>query len=263
MGVTLEIDPEDSRIGWIRIRTEKINLLNRQLMDDLENALLSADRDEEIHAILITGDERSFCAGADIKEIANLSFEDGVKWFSRYYRIIDLLRTTSKPTIAAVKGICVGGGNEIAMACDLVVAGKSARFGQPELRVGSTALGLGVQMLPLIVGEKRAREILFTAKILSAEDAFQIGLINRVVVDEEVEEEARKLAVQILDNMSPQAFRIVKSAFKFWTDLAMLNLQLARDITAMVWASEEFRERSREFLEKKKFSPKRFWGVTD
>ena len=87
----------------------------------------------------------------------------------------------------------------MAMACDLVVAGESARFGQPELRVGSTALGLGVQLLPLIVGEKRARELLFTARILSADEAYQMGLINRVVKDENVEEEARNLVIQILD----------------------------------------------------------------
>ncbi|RLI79353.1 hypothetical protein DRP05_04135 [Archaeoglobales archaeon] len=149
----------------------------------------------------------------------------------------------------------------MAMACDLVVAGESARFGQPELRVGSTALGLGVQLLPLIVGEKRARELLFTARILSADEAYQMGLINRVVKDENVEEEARNLVIQILDTLSPQAFRVVKSAFKFWTDLATLNLQISRDITAMVWASEEFRERSEEFLDKKKFTPRRFWGI--
>jgi len=117
-------------------------------------------------------------------------------------------------------------------------------------------------MLPLIVGEKRARELLFTARILSAEEAYQLGLVNRVVEDNDVEGEARKLALEVIDRTSPQAFRVVKSCLKFWTDLAMLNWQLARDITAMIWTTEEFKQRSKNFLEKKKTPPQKFTGIT-
>jgi enoyl-CoA hydratase/carnithine racemase len=163
--------------------------------------------------------------------------------------------------IAAVKGACVAGGNEIAMACDLVVAGRSAKLGQPEILVGSTAMGLGLQLLPLLVGEKRAREMLFTGRLLSAEEAYQFGLVNKVVDDEKVEEEARKLAVQIIDNASPQAFRVMKSGLKFWTDLAMLNMMIARDVTSMVWTSEEFRKRTKDFLEKRGVKPGKFSGI--
>jgi len=94
--------------------------------------------------------------------------------------------------IAAVNGVCVAGGHEIAMACDLVIAGESARLGQPEVIVGSTAMGLGVQLLPLIVGEKRAREMLFTGRLLSAEEAYHFGLVNKVVEDERVHEELER-----------------------------------------------------------------------
>jgi len=111
-------------------------------------------------------------------------------------------------------------------------------------------MGVGVQLLPMVVGEKRARELLFTGRLLFAEEAYQIGLVNRVVDDEKVEEEARKLATDIIDNASPQAFRVMKSGLKFWTDLAMVNMMSARDITSMVWASEEFRERCKDFLRK-------------
>ncbi|MFN3383608.1 MAG: enoyl-CoA hydratase/isomerase family protein, partial [Archaeoglobaceae archaeon] len=153
-------------------------------------------------------------------------------------------------------------GNEIAMACDLVVASKNAKFGQPEVRVGSTAMGLGVQLLPLLVGEKRARELLLTGKIIDAEEAYRIGLVNRVVEDFEVEKTAKELAKEIIENCSPQAFRVIKSGLNFWTQLAMSSGEVARDLTAMVWLSNEFRERCDEFLEKKKFKPREFFGIT-
>jgi len=170
-------------------------------------------------------------------------------------------KRTGKPVIAAVNGVCVAGGHEIAMACDLVIAGESARLGQPEVIVGSTAMGLGVQLLPLIVGEKRAREMLFTGRLLSAEEAYHFGLVNKVVEDKRVHEEARKVALQIVENVSPQAFKVIKSCLKFWTDLAMLNMMMSADITSMVWASEEFKERCRDFLEKRKMKPRKFMGI--
>ncbi|MEM2947399.1 MAG: enoyl-CoA hydratase-related protein [Candidatus Bathyarchaeia archaeon] len=122
-------------------------------------------------------------------------------------------------------------------------------------------MGLGVQLLPLIVGEKRARDLLFTGRLLTAEEAYNFGLVNKVVEDEKVHEEARRLAVHIIENASPQAFRVMKSGLKFWTDLAMLNMMTTRDITSMVWASREFRERCKDFLEKKKMKPRKFIGT--
>jgi enoyl-CoA hydratase/carnithine racemase len=210
---------------------------------------------------LITSVGKAFSAGADVKELVEGDFEHGIRWLKAYSRVIEIARETGKPVIAAVNGACVAGGHEIAMACDLVVAGRSARLGQPEILVGSTAMGIGLQLLPLIVGEKRAREMLFTGRLLSAEEAYQIGLVNRVVDDEKVQEEARKLAAQIIDNASPQAFRVMKSGLKFWTDLAMLNMMMARDVTSMVWASDDFKERGKGFLEKRGMKRRRFTGT--
>jgi enoyl-CoA hydratase/carnithine racemase len=260
--IIVEKDKEDKRILWIKLNyPEKLNIVHLELLHEFYEALVKADKDNAVQAIIITGVGKAFSAGADVKELMDGDFESGIRWLKAYWNVIEIMRETGKPVIAAVNGACVAGGHEIAMACDLVVAGKSAKLGQPEVIVGSTAMGLGVQLLPLTVGEKRAREMLFTGRLLSADEAYQVGLVNRVVSDEKVEEEARKLAIHIIDNASPQAFRVMKSGIKFWTDLAMLNMMMARDVTSMVWASKEFRERCKDFLEKKKMKPKKFSGI--
>ena len=260
--IIVEEDVEDKRLLWIRLNyPEKLNVLHMKMISEFHDALVRADKDDSVHAILVAGVGKAFCAGADIKELMEGDFERGLRWLKAYWNIIETMRETGKPVIAAVRGACVAGGHEIAMACDLVVAGRSAKLGQPEILVGSTAMGAGVQLLPLMVGEKRARDMLFTGRLLSAEEAYQFGLVNRVVDDEKVEEEARKLALHIVDNASPQAFRVMKSGLKFWTDLAMLNMMTARDITSLVWSSAEFRERSENFLEKKRMKPRKFTGT--
>jgi enoyl-CoA hydratase/carnithine racemase len=260
--IIVEEDVEDKRLVWIKLNhPEKLNVLHLKMLNEFYEGLVEADKNDIVQAILVTGVGKAFSAGADIKELMEGDFEHGVRWLKAYWRVIEILRETGKPVIAAVKGACVAGGHEVAMACDLVVAGRSAKLGQPEILVGSTAMGLGLQLLPLIVGEKRAREMLFTGRLLSAQEAYEFGLVNRVVDDEKVEAEARKLAVQIIDNASPQAFRVMKSGLKFWTDLAMLNMMTARDITSLVWTSKEFRNRSKDFLDKKKMRPSKFAGT--
>ena len=260
--IIVEKDEENERLLWIKLNyPERLNVLHLKMLKELHKALVEADKDDMAQAILITGVGKAFSAGADVKELMKGNFEQGLRWMKAYWNVIEIMRETGKPVIAAVKGACVAGGHEIAVACDLVIAGRSAKLGQPEIFVGSTAMGVGVQLLPLIVGEKRAREMLFTGRLLSAEEAYQIGLVNRVVDDERVEEETRRLATSIIDNASPQAFRVMKSGLKFWTDMAMINMMMARDITSMVWTSEEFRERCKDFLEKKKMKSRKFTGI--
>jgi len=259
--VVVENDNKDKRLLWIKLNyPERLNVLHLKMLNELYEALVDADKSEVTQAMLLSSIGTVFSAGADVKELMKGNFEEGLRWLKAYWKVIETIRETGKPVIAAVKGTCVAGGHEIVMACDLVVAGKSAKLGQPEVLVGSTAMGMGLQMLPLIVGEKRARELLFTGRLLSAEEAYQVGLVNRVVDDKEVEKEARKLAIHIIENASPQAFRVMKSGLNFWTDLAMLNAMMARDITSMVWMSKEFRERCEDFLKKRKMKPGKFMG---
>jgi enoyl-CoA hydratase/carnithine racemase len=260
--VVVEKDSIDGRVLWIKLNyPERLNVLHAELMEEVYDALVSADKDDAVQAVIITGMGKAFCAGADVKELMSIDLEGGLRWLQAYWRVFDLLRETGKPVIAAVKGYCVAGGNEWVLACDLVVAGKSAVFGQPEPIIGSTAF-LAVLLLPIVVGERRAREMLLTGKLISADEAHRIGLVNRVVPDEEVEEEARKLAIEIIDRVNPQAFRIVKSGLRFWTDLPLLLLRFGRDLTAWAWLSDMFRERCKAFLEKRPMKPGKFMGVT-
>jgi enoyl-CoA hydratase/carnithine racemase len=260
--VVIEKDSIDGRILWIKLNyPERLNVLHVELMEEVYDALVSADKDDTVQAVIITSIGKAFCAGADVKELMSIDLEGGLRWLQAYWRVFDLLRETGKPVIAAVKGYCVAGGNEWVLACDLVVAGKSAVFGQPEPIIGSTAF-LAVLLLPIVVGERRAREMLLTGKLISADEAHRIGLVNKVVPDEEVEEEARKLAIEIIDRVNPQAFRIVKSGLRFWTDLPLLLIRFGRDLTAWAWLSDMFRERCKAFLEKRPMKPGKFMGIT-
>jgi len=186
----------------------RLNVLHVELMEEVYDALESADKDDSVQAVIITGVGKAFCAGADVKELMPVDLERGIRWLQAYWRVFDLLRETGKPVIAVVKGYCVAGGNEWVLACDLVVAGKSAVFGQPEPIIVSTAF-LAVLFLPIVVGERRAREMLLTGKLISADEAHRIGLVNKVVPDEQVEEEARKLAIEILviDRVNPPSLQ--------------------------------------------------------
>jgi len=254
--------PEDNRIRSIALdHGERNNVLDERMMLELYAAIEDADRDTDVDGILLgtTGD--TFCAGADLEELREHDIEAGNRFLTGYFETMDLLRETGKPAVAAVEGNCVAGGNELVNACDLIVAGESARFGQPEVLVGSTAAGGALQLLPLIVGEKRAREILLTGELLDAVEAERIGLINRVVDDGAAETEAVALLRQILDRNSPQAYRVMKSVMKTWTNFAMLHSEMARDLTARVWASEEFQERANAFLDGETSESRSFGGV--
>jgi enoyl-CoA hydratase len=156
----------------------------------------------------------------------------------------------------------VAGGNELVMGCDLIVAGESARFGQPEANVGSTAAGGGVQMMPLVVGIQRAKDLLLTSRLLTAEEAEDWGLVNRVVDDGAVDERALELVREIVDGKSPYAYRVMKSMFKRWHNAAMTGSEVDTQLTAAVWTSDEFRERGAEFMAGEDHESRAFLGTT-
>lgn len=238
------------RAGLIRInRPEAMNALNGQVMEELARALEAFDADLQIGAMVITGDERAFAAGADIKEMAEASavemlITDGISRWDRIQRI-------RKPVIAAVSGWCLGGGNELAMACDLIVASESAKFGQPEINLGVMPGAGGTQRLARALGKALAMEMVLNNRTLSAAEAMQHGLVNRVVPVEVYLEEALKLANELAAR-APLAIRLAKEAVNraFETGLAD-GLADERRSFYFLFSSEDQKEGMRAFIDKR------------
>ena len=169
------------RTGLIRLnRPKQLNALNDQLMDELGDALAAFDRDDAIAAIVVTGSDKAFAAGADIEVMKNFSFMDVYRsdFIGRNW---EALRRVRKPVIAAVNGFALGGGCEVAMMCDIIVAGDTARFGQPEIKIGIIPGAGGTQRLPMAIGKAKAMDLMFTGRTIDAAEADRIGLVSRVV----------------------------------------------------------------------------------
>ena len=198
------------RVGLARLnRPQARNALSNELVIELMDALQSFDGSPEVGAMVITGDERAFAAGADIKGMMNASpvemlMSDRISQFDR-------IRQIKKPVIAAVSGWCLGGGNELALSCDMVVASESARFGQPEINLGVIPGAGGTQRLTRAVGKALAMEMVLNNRTLSAEEALHYGLVNRVVPVERYLDEAIDLAEEIAVR-APVAIRLAKEA---------------------------------------------------
>jgi enoyl-CoA hydratase/carnithine racemase len=259
----IAVERADEDVVWIALdEPDRNNTLDLALLTELDDALRAADRDASVQGMLLgSTSEDLFCAGAALDELSDLDLEESYRFLSTYNDTVDLLWTTGKPVVAAVTGTCVAGGNELVMGSDLVVAGESARFGQPEANVGSTAAGGGVQLMPLMVGMQRAKDLLLTSRLLSAEEAEEWGLINRVVDDDSVDERALELVREIVDGKSPYAYRVMKAVFKRWYNEAMAGGAVDREVTAAVWTNPEFRERAAAFMAGEDLPPRDFVGT--
>lgn len=183
--------------GLIRLNRPKVlNALNDQLMSELNQALKTLDQDDEVGAIVITGNEKAFAAGADVSEMANLTFVDAFKsnFITRNWEGI---AATRKPVIAAVSGYALGGGCEVAMMCDIVICSETAKFGQPEITLGIIPGAGGTQRLPRVVGKAKAMDLCLTGRTMGAEEAERMGLVSRVVAVDRYLEDALDTAKQI------------------------------------------------------------------
>jgi enoyl-CoA hydratase len=208
MSYTFILTETHDRAGLIRLnRPKALNALNRAVMEELTRALQAFDADPEIGAIVITGNERAFAAGADIKEMADASAVDML--LENPIGGWDWDQWIKKPVIAAVSGWCLGGGNELAMSCDMIIASETAKFGQPEINLGIIPGAGGTQLLTRAVGKVIAMEMVLNNRNLSAEEARRFGLVNRVVPVEVYLEEALKLANELAAR-APLAIRIGK-----------------------------------------------------
>ena len=239
------------RVGLARLnRPEALNALNHTLMSELMDALAAFDAVENIGAIVVTGSERAFAAGADIKEMAEASAVDMLQRdnISRF----DLIRQVRKPIIAAVSGWCLGGGNELAMSCDMIVASETARFGQPEINLAVIPGAGGTQRLARTVGKAVAMEMVLNNRTLTAAEALNFGLINRVVPVERYLDEAMSLAAEIAGR-APLAVRLGKEAVNQAFE-SFLSDGLADERRAFyfLFASQDQKEGMQAFIEKRK-----------
>lgn len=241
---------EERRVALLRFnRPKQLNALNGQVMDELCSALEALDRDDAIRVLVVTGNERAFAAGADIGEMAGASPIDML----RTNRIAqwDRVRRIGKPVIAAVAGWCLGGGCELAMALDLIVAAESARFGQPEVNIGVIPGAGGTQRLTRAVGKSVAMEMILSGEPIDAREAHRLRLVARVVPNELLVEDAMDLAAKIATK-SPLALRLAKEAVNAAYEMSLTDaLAHERRLFYLLFASEDQKEGMAAFLEKR------------
>jgi enoyl-CoA hydratase len=231
-------------------RPEALNALNDELMTELVEVLEALDEDDEVHCIVLGGSERAFAAGADIGQMAEASAMD--MYEARRIDRWDAIRKLRTPLVAAVSGFCLGGGNELAMACDLIVASETARFGQPETGLGIIPGAGGTQRLTRAVGKAKAMDVILTGRFLDAEEAERAGLVARVVAREAWLEEAKAVARAIAAK-GPIAQRLAKeSVNRAYESTLETGLDYERKALYLAFASEDAREGLTAFTEKRK-----------
>lgn len=241
------------RAAWITLnRPEKRNAQNDELRAEMVHALERATLDESVHVVVVTGSgDQAFSAGADIDEFSTRRLSDAIVNKARR-RPHETIRTLPKPVIAAVNGLALGGGCELVLASDLAIAADTAKFGQPEIRVGVIPGCGGTQVLPRLMGEKRAKEFIFTGRMMEAEEALRYGIVNRVVPAEELRAATDKLVNDLLRN-SPAILKIAKLAVNKSLDLPLtVGMDYERELFAMCFGTEDQKEGARAFFEKRK-----------
>lgn len=243
---------EDTDPGVVLLRLnrpEARNALNSALREELSDQFQSLSRDQEVKAIVVTGSKEVFAAGADLKEIVDAT---PIEMMER--RVLDHWRNISrcpKPVIAAVNGFALGGGCELALHADIIIAGRGAKFGQPEVKVGVIAGGGATQRLVRAIGKYKAMRLLLTGELISADEAFAMGFVSRVVEDDEVVSSAIETAVGIA-KLPPLAIAYTKEVILAGEDISLdAALLLERRTFEMLFASSDQKEGMRSFLEKR------------
>jgi len=249
----LRVSAEDG-IALVRMsRPEVLNALNTRLLDELEIAFQAFRQDEAVKVVILTGaGEKAFVAGADIKELTKLDGVSGRAHSLRGQQVLNAIENCPKPVIAAVNGYCLGGGCELALACHIRIASESARFGQPEVKLGLIPGYGGTQRLPRLVGTGRAIEILLTADTLDAKEAERIGLVNRVVPAADLLDYCRQLAKKIIAN-GPLATRLALQSVYAGADLPVAQaLAIEAGLFGLACGTDQMKEGTTAFLEKRK-----------
>ncbi len=240
------------RVGVISLnRPAQLNALNDALMDDLGKALLDLDGDSDIGAIVITGSDKAFAAGADIAVMADWTYMD-VFQTGFITRNWETIRQVRKPVIAAVAGYAMGGGCELALACDIVIAAESAQFALPEIKLAMLPGAGGTQRLPRAIGKAKAMDMCLSARMLNAEEADRYGLVSRVVPDAELQTMTLKLATQIAGYSLPALMAIKESVNRAHETSLSEGILFERRALHARFASDDAHEGMHAFLDKRK-----------
>ncbi len=248
---TIRYEILKEKIAMITIdRPEALNALNSKVIAELEDVVTKLEASEEIQAMILTGSGRSFVAGADIGEQYPLDLTGGRKWGQRGSALMRRIEKLEFPTIAAVNGFALGGGCEIAMSCDIILASEKAKFGQPEVGLGITPGFSGTQRLPRRVGTAMAKELIFSGKMIKAEEAEKIGLVNHVYPAEELIEQAVAMAESFVKN-APIAVKYSKACIDRGMQMDIDDgIAYENELFAMCFATEDQKAGMKAFLDK-------------
>ncbi|MGC8201101.1 enoyl-CoA hydratase [Aliiroseovarius sp. PTFE2010] len=247
---TLLLDTQDSVTTITLNRPDALNALNKQLLTELGSALAEADADDKVRCIILTGSEKAFAAGADIKEMAPLSFTD-VFLSDMFGPEGDAINKFRKPIIAAVSGYALGGGCELAMMCDFIIAADTAKFGQPEINLGVIAGLGGTQRLTRYVGKSKSMEMHLTGRFMDAEEAERAGLVSRVVPAKKLMEDARATAEKIAEKSMLSAIAAKEAVNKSYEMTLQEGLVWERRVFHGLFATEDQKEGMDAFMEKR------------
>jgi enoyl-CoA hydratase len=240
------------RVGLVTLnRPKQLNALNDALMDELGHALLAFDADTGIGAIVVTGSAKAFAAGADIGKMAKFSYMD-VYMTGYISRNWETIRSIRKPVIAAVGGFALGGGCELAMMCDIVIAAQDARFGQPEIKLGIIPGAGGTQRLPRAVGKAKAMDLILTGRMMNAEEAERAGLVSRIVPSESLVDDAIAVAAAICEFSLPSVMMAKEAVNRAYESSLSDGVHFERRLFHSLFATEDQKIGMQAFIDKQK-----------
>ncbi|MXQ08194.1 enoyl-CoA hydratase [Alphaproteobacteria bacterium GH1-50] len=241
----------DDHIATIQLnRPDAMNALNAELLSELAKAVTEADRNEKVRCIILTGSEKAFAAGADINEMAETTFVEAFA-SDMFTQETEALIRCRKPIIAAVAGYALGGGCELAMMCDFIIAADTAKFGQPEINLGTMAGIGGTQRLTRVVGKSKAMEMHLTGRFMDAEEAERSGLVSRVVPAKKLMEEAQAAAAKVAEKSALTAMAVKEAVNRSYETTLREGLLFERRLFHALFATEDQAEGMSAFLEKR------------
>lgn len=240
-------------IAYITVnRPKAMNALNSQVLDELYKAFNEAEADDAVRVIILTGEGKAFVAGADIAEMSKMTPVEAREFGKKGHKLMNYIHNVEKPVVAAINGFALGGGCELSMACDIRIASEAAKFGQPEVGLGLIPGFAGNLRLPRLVGKGMAKYMILTGDMIGADDAFRIGLVQKVVSPEELMDEAKAIADKIAAQ-APIAVKFAKDVINNGYDMDLKSASAYEVNTFSIpFSSEDMKEGTSAFLEKRK-----------